>query len=72
MTKQTDTPRSPCVGVCQVDQQRLCVGCSRTLGEIGRWSIASPEEKRSILELVRQRRSAQAPSIQTVPCQANS
>ncbi|ELP31778.1 protein containing DUF1289 [Rhodopirellula baltica SWK14] len=55
-----------------MDQQRLCVGCSRTLGEIGRWSIASPAEKRSILELVRQRRAAQAPSIQTVPSQAKS
>ncbi|WP_081480816.1 DUF1289 domain-containing protein [Rhodopirellula baltica] len=72
MIEETNTPRSPCIGVCQVDQQRLCVGCSRTLGEIGRWSIASPAEKRSILELVRQRRAAQAPSIQTVPSQANS
>ncbi|WDQ19441.1 DUF1289 domain-containing protein [Rhodopirellula sp. P2] len=50
----------------------MCVGCSRTLGEIGKWSIASPAEKRSILELVRQRRAAQAPPVQTVPGETNS
>ncbi|MEO9594072.1 DUF1289 domain-containing protein [Rhodopirellula bahusiensis] len=72
MTRPIDTPQSPCIGVCQVNQQQLCVGCFRTLGEIGRWSIASPAEKRSILGLVRQRRAAQAPPVQTVPSEPES
>ncbi|KLU03815.1 hypothetical protein RISK_004222 [Rhodopirellula islandica] len=72
MIPPTDTPKSPCVGVCQVNHQQMCIGCSRTLGEIGKWSIASPAEKRSILELVRQRRAAQAPPVQTAPGETNS
>ncbi|MFG0268279.1 MAG: DUF1289 domain-containing protein [Rhodopirellula sp. JB055] len=50
----------------------MCLGCFRTLGEIGQWSIASPAEKRSILESVRQRRAAQAPPVQSVPHEPNS
>ncbi|MCC9657846.1 DUF1289 domain-containing protein [Rhodopirellula halodulae] len=52
-----DPPASPCVGVCQVNDRQICVGCHRSLEEIGRWSIASSDEKRSILELVQSRRA---------------
>ncbi|EMI43345.1 MULTISPECIES: DUF1289 domain-containing protein [Pirellulaceae] len=49
-------PRSPCIGICQVNDQQICGGCYRTLSEIGRWSIASTDEKRSILNCVQRRR----------------
>ncbi|WP_044301161.1 DUF1289 domain-containing protein [Rhodopirellula sallentina] len=59
MTRSNGTfsiPRSPCTGICQVDDQQICRGCFRTLNEIGRWSIASTDEKRSILNCVQRRR----------------
>ncbi|MCM2369564.1 DUF1289 domain-containing protein [Aporhodopirellula aestuarii] len=49
-------PRSPCIGICKVNEQQICSGCHRTLSEIGRWSIASTDEKRSILNDVQRRR----------------
>ncbi|WP_404310598.1 DUF1289 domain-containing protein [Neorhodopirellula lusitana] len=51
-------PRSPCTGVCQTDQLDICIGCLRSVSEIGRWSIASNDEKRAILAQIHQRRFA--------------
>jgi len=42
---------SPCIHVCTVDPaSRLCVGCGRTLDEIGRWAMMSPAERRTIMD----------------------
>ncbi|MCZ8097928.1 MAG: DUF1289 domain-containing protein [Alsobacter sp.] len=42
---------SPCIHVCTVDPaSRLCVGCGRTLDEIGRWATMSPAERRTIMD----------------------
>ena len=44
-------PLTPCIGVCRIDPLlRLCVGCARTLDEIGRWSRLSDTERRHIME----------------------
>ncbi len=40
----------------------LCIGCYRTLEEIGRWAAASNEEKRAILAAVARRRALLPPS----------
>jgi predicted Fe-S protein YdhL (DUF1289 family) len=39
---------SPCIKVCVLDEQSICVGCGRTLEEIAVWSRASAEEQRAI------------------------
>ncbi|MEM8767129.1 MAG: DUF1289 domain-containing protein [Pseudomonadota bacterium] len=41
---------SPCVKVCQLDENDVCLGCGRSLDEIGAWSRASNAERRRILE----------------------
>lgn len=42
---------SPCVSLCQIDHEtRLCVGCRRTLDEIGAWLQFSDRERRRIIE----------------------
>lgn len=42
---------SPCVQVCVVHPEtRLCVGCARSIDEIGAWSRMSPEARRAIME----------------------
>jgi uncharacterized protein len=45
--------RTPCVNVCVVDgASSLCLGCYRTLEEIGRWSrFDEPERERIMSEL---------------------
>jgi predicted Fe-S protein YdhL (DUF1289 family) len=40
---------SPCVDVCRLDAQGVCVGCRRTVGEITEWSRATEERRREIL-----------------------
>jgi len=47
--------KSPCVGLCQVDDY-ICVGCFRSTREIARWSIMSKEERREALEQLDGRR----------------
>lgn len=41
---------TPCVQVCVVDgPSSLCLGCYRTLEEIGRWSRLEPYERERIM-----------------------
>ena len=40
---------SPCINVCTLDPAgTLCLGCGRTLAEIGEWASASPGRQREI------------------------
>ncbi|MEM5518243.1 DUF1289 domain-containing protein [Henriciella sp. AS95] len=42
---------SPCQNVCAVDAQTgLCLGCGRTLKEIGTWTRMTPDERRSVMK----------------------
>lgn len=47
---------SPCISVCLLDEQDICLGCYRSAAEITDWFMASPPEKRAILERARDRR----------------
>ena len=41
---------SPCVKVCVMDaDDRYCLGCKRTLGEIARWSEMTDEERAEVM-----------------------
>ena len=49
-------PPSPCNDVCIMDPESgYCRGCLRTIEEIVEWPVLDAEEKRRILEKVRQR-----------------
>ncbi|MEM1431047.1 MAG: DUF1289 domain-containing protein [Pseudomonadota bacterium] len=46
-----DELESPCIKVCQIHPtERICVGCFRSIQEIGMWSVMSPEERREVLD----------------------
>lgn len=46
----TDLVASPCIGVCTVDRARnICIGCLRTLPEIGAWRTMTLEQKRTVV-----------------------
>lgn len=43
--------QSPCIKICVIHpEERLCVGCYRSLDEIAHWSTLSPAERRAILD----------------------
>ncbi len=52
------SPESPCVSICALDENDICMGCYRSAQEITDWFMASDEEKRQILVRVRERRDA--------------
>ena len=46
-----DEIESPCVKLCSIHPvEKICVGCLRTLDEIGGWSAMPAETRRSIIE----------------------
>ena len=46
---------SPCVSICALDENDICVGCQRSGAEITVWSSCSEEEKKAIMVKVRER-----------------
>ena len=46
---------SPCVDICRLDAEGLCVGCRRTLGEIAEWSRAGDARRLEILRALKVR-----------------
>lgn len=40
---------SPCVGLCRLDEDGVCKGCSRTKLEVQRWAEMSDAERRLIM-----------------------
>ncbi|TDK50434.1 DUF1289 domain-containing protein [Antarcticimicrobium luteum] len=45
-----DEVDSPCVQVCVVHpEERICIGCLRSLDEIARWSRMTAQERRDIM-----------------------
>jgi len=43
---------SPCTNVCALDDG-LCVGCGRTLAEIGSWQSMTDEEREQVVQAIR-------------------
>jgi hypothetical protein len=52
---QQDRVRSPCISVCALDEDDVCLGCHRTGDEILRWTTMTNDERRRVLEYVAQR-----------------
>lgn len=42
--------KSPCVMVCNQDDNDICTGCFRSGKEIDEWNFYSDDEKRSVLK----------------------
>ena len=51
---------SPCVRLCTLGDDDICVGCLRSIDEICAWGSADDDERRAILEQVAARREARA------------
>ncbi|HAK52876.1 MAG TPA: DUF1289 domain-containing protein [Gammaproteobacteria bacterium] len=53
---------SPCIRICTLNKDDLCIGCLRTLDEISRWSSANSEQRLHILESIAERRREESDS----------
>ena len=49
---------SPCVSICALDDNNVCLGCYRSGEEISRWGEMSNEEKRAVMDKVGERERA--------------
>ena len=47
---------SPCINVCALDEQDICVACFRTAQEITDWTILDEDKQRDVVKLANQRR----------------
>lgn len=53
---------SPCVSVCTMDRTAgLCIGCLRTIQEIGAWRLMTLAEKRATVAACAERAKSIAP-----------
>lgn len=51
--------KSPCVKVCFVDpKSQICVGCFRTMEELGRWTRYTDTEREAIMQALPGREAA--------------
>ena len=51
-----DEVDSPCVKICMIHPETgLCIGCRRSIDEIGRWSAMTPEERSEIIAVLPER-----------------
>lgn len=54
----SDKVTSPCVSICALDENDVCIGCQRTGDEILRWTQMTNEERREVLKKVAEREQA--------------
>lgn len=55
MSDATQPVKSPCIEVCSLNHEDVCIGCYRTANEIIEWFSALDERKREILAAIDQR-----------------
>ncbi|MFZ3152725.1 DUF1289 domain-containing protein [Pseudomonas sp.] len=58
MPAQERPVASPCVHVCALDDEDICIGCQRSVAEITRWSLMNNAERRQVLVLCHTRAKA--------------
>ncbi|WP_250657714.1 DUF1289 domain-containing protein [Alkalimarinus coralli] len=55
MVKDESVVVSPCIGICALDENDVCVGCYRTGLEISHWGGMDASERNEVLRLVKER-----------------
>lgn len=43
---------SPCINICKLNENKVCIGCYRTIDEIANWTKYTNEEKLAIINKV--------------------
>jgi len=50
--------KSPCVHICCLDEQDVCLGCYRTCDEICKWGAMNNEERKDVMKKVAERENS--------------
>jgi len=58
MLKKKNTIKNPCIQVCTLDDEKICLGCHRSAEEIRGWHTMSDEQKLKVLANTEERRRA--------------
>jgi uncharacterized protein len=58
MTRGDRPVASPCVQICALDDEDICIGCQRNVAEITRWSRMDDGERRQVLARCHERARA--------------
>lgn len=54
---------SPCIGVCALDNDDICIGCFRTADDITEWQLYSEEEQIDCIKESKERAKALGMSL---------
>ncbi|MBN1337774.1 MAG: DUF1289 domain-containing protein [Bacteroidales bacterium] len=49
--------KNPCRSICRYDEEKVCIGCHRTMEEAAGWPFFSEEQKAGILENIEERKN---------------
>ena len=58
MTCQYPVVLSPCIGICDIDDDGLCAGCHRTGTEIAQWVTMNDDARLRMMDEVLPQREA--------------
>lgn len=47
---------SPCINICKLDENKICIGCYRTIDEIANWTKYTDKVKLQIISELENRR----------------
>lgn len=56
MYKKNDNAESPCNDICTLDNEKICLGCFRSLDEIIHWAEMDDTIRRDVLRKAEKRR----------------
>jgi len=45
-----ERPLSPCILVCSLDDDKVCLGCGRSLEQISRWALMTKDEQWAVID----------------------
>lgn len=45
-----ERPLSPCMLICTLDEDKICLGCGRSLVQISRWALMNKDEQWAIID----------------------
>jgi predicted Fe-S protein YdhL (DUF1289 family) len=58
LSDREQRPLSPCILICTLDDNKLCLGCGRSLQQISAWALMSKDEQWAVIDELAAREAA--------------
>lgn len=52
---RNERPLSPCILICTLDEDKVCLGCGRTLAQISGWARMTKDEQWAVVDELAER-----------------